>query len=60
MLPELGRAGHDYVLIGRAETLTRSFQDLVADLRKALERTQREPRQGDQHAAKGRPQTEAR
>jgi ribonuclease P protein component len=38
VLPEHGRAGCDYVLIGRAGTLDRRFTDLVADLRAALAR----------------------
>ncbi len=39
VLPELGRAGWDYVLIGRAvETETRDFQDLLNDLRCALKK----------------------
>lgn len=39
VLPELGRAGWDYVLIGRAvETETRDFQDLLNDLCYALKK----------------------
>lgn len=39
VLPDLGRAGWDYVLIGRAEkTATRDFQDLTEDLRRALKK----------------------
>ena len=38
VLPEHGRAGCDYVLIGRAGTLGRRYADLVADLRTALAR----------------------
>lgn len=39
VLPGLGRAGWDYVLIGRAvETETRDFQDLLNDLRYALKK----------------------
>ena len=38
VLPEHGRAGCDYVLIGRAGTLDRSYADLLADLRTALAR----------------------
>jgi len=45
VLGDHGLAGHDYVLIGRQGTLTRSFPDLVADLRKALDRTARGPGQ---------------
>ena len=36
ILPVEGRPGFDYVLIGRAATLERGFQDLRDDLRKAL------------------------
>lgn len=43
VLGDLGKAGHDYVLIGRQATLNRPFQALVADLRKALERTAKAP-----------------
>ena len=43
-LPEVGRPGHDYVLIGRAGTLTRSYAELCADLRTAVERLHRRPR----------------
>lgn len=39
VLPELGHAGWDYVLIGRAvETDTRDFQDLLNDLRYAVKK----------------------
>jgi ribonuclease P protein component len=38
VLSEHGRAGCDYVLIGRAGTLDRRYADLVADLRTALAR----------------------
>ncbi|MEM7170677.1 MAG: ribonuclease P protein component [Pseudomonadota bacterium] len=36
VLPDGGCAGYDYVLIGRKETLTRDFSDLLEDLRTAL------------------------
>ncbi len=38
VLPELGRPGCDYVLIGRARTLDRPYVELVEDLRQALGR----------------------
>ncbi len=38
VLPEHGRAGCDYVVIGRAGTLDRRFADLLSDLRTALAR----------------------
>lgn len=48
VLPVEARAGHDYVLIGRAATLTRPFADLIADIRKALDRTGRDQRRQEQ------------
>ena len=36
ILPAAGLAGHDHVLIGRVEGVTRDFQVLRADLIKAL------------------------
>ena len=37
VLPQKGREGHDYVLIGRNQiTATRPFQDLIKDLERAL------------------------
>ncbi|RDD60353.1 ribonuclease P protein component [Ferruginivarius sediminum] len=36
VLPEVGRPGYDYVVIGRKATLTRPYADLVADLRTAV------------------------
>jgi ribonuclease P protein component len=38
VMPEQGRPGHDYVVIGRGSTLTRGFEDLKSDLRVAIER----------------------
>lgn len=38
VLPACAEPGHDYVLIGRAATLTRRFPALLADLEKALGR----------------------
>ncbi len=54
VLPEFGRPGCDYVLIGRAGTLDRPYAELVQDLRTALERIGRNqgPRRG---AERGRP-----
>lgn len=48
LLPELGMAGHDYVFIGRAKTLTGTFDDLIRDMKHALKRladpaSQRQP-----------------
>ncbi len=36
VLPDLAAPGHDYVLIGRATTLSRPFPALVDDLARAL------------------------
>lgn len=35
-LPLLGREGHDYVLVARTATLSRSFAQLTQDLEKAI------------------------
>ncbi|MBK1669912.1 ribonuclease P protein component [Rhodovibrio sodomensis] len=40
-LPEVGLPGMDYVLIGRAGTLTRRYTDLLADLRQAVAKLNR-------------------
>lgn len=40
-LPALARAGHDYVVIGRAVALTRSFADLQTDLETAIAKLHR-------------------
>ncbi len=40
-LGSLARSGHDYVLIGRGPSLTRSFSDLEQDLNSALKRLHR-------------------
>ncbi|MGH6872309.1 MAG: ribonuclease P protein component [Rhizomicrobium sp.] len=37
LLPLYGAAGHDYVLVARAATLTRPFPALLEDLKAALE-----------------------
>ena len=38
VMPEAAAPGHDYVLIGRVETLARPYDLLVEDLRTALKR----------------------
>ena len=38
VMPAHAKGGHDFVVIGRAETLRRPFAALVADLKAALER----------------------
>jgi ribonuclease P protein component len=45
ILPTQGRAGTDYVLIARAETGTRRYAELLADLEGALRQLAR-PRRG--------------
>lgn len=45
LLPTLANPGFDYVLVGRAGTLDRAWPDLLADLRKAVDRV---------HGARGR------
>ena len=45
-----GQPGHDYVLIGRQTTLTRSFGKLISDLKSALHRLH-----ADRHAQEIRP-----
>lgn len=42
----LGRAGTDYVVIGRAATLTRPFDALRGDLEQAIVRLDRNPKSG--------------
>lgn len=44
LLPEAGRPGHAYVLIGRAATATRPYRALLNDLRTALKRVHAPPR----------------
>lgn len=44
VLPEAGRPGWDYVLVGRPEaTATRPFAELLAELRRALARLHERP-----------------
>jgi ribonuclease P protein component len=55
-LSEVGAPGVDYVLIGRATTLTRAYPDLLADLRQAvgkLARSGRTAQTGDAPARGG-------
>ncbi len=55
VLPEAGRPGWDYVLIGRQETNAQVFATLVADLRRAVERvsTAQRGQTGRGHRGKG-------
>lgn len=41
ILPLLGKAGYDYVLVGRHSTLSRAWPDLLNDLRTALAKVHR-------------------
>ena len=49
VMPDLAESGYDYVVIGRADTVTRPFPVLETDLRTALEnlKRRREKRRGD-------------
>lgn len=44
VLPEYGRKGFDYVLVGRTTTSVRAFDALCTDLQKALVRIHQEPK----------------
>ena len=47
VLPKHGRAGWDYVLVGRRDiTVRRAYAALEADLRRALDRLHRQPVRG--------------
>ena len=46
VLPRLARPCHDYVLIGRGETVERPFVLLLSDLEAALKRVHGKPPQG--------------
>jgi ribonuclease P protein component len=52
VLPEFGRPGCDYVLIGRAGTLDRPYAELVQDLRTALERVEENRSRGRSRRAR--------
>ena len=51
VLPEHGRPGYDYVLIGRSGTLDRPYDALVADLRTALHKVATDRARARQPAA---------
>ncbi len=53
VLPEQAVAGCDYVIIGRAETLTRPFSALLEDLATAVRRLQADPSASSSGAARG-------
>jgi ribonuclease P protein component len=46
VLPRLGQPAHDYVLIGRSETVERPFPLLLSDLETALRRVHGGPSKG--------------
>ena len=50
VVPERGRPGMDYVLIGRRETVDRPFADLVRDLATSLDKVARPRRFGPRPA----------
>ena len=54
VMPELGRPGHDYVVIGRGSTLTRDFEDLKSDLRVSIARATKNKGFGSKRGSKGR------
>jgi ribonuclease P protein component len=41
VIPERGKPGYDYVVIGRRDTLTSSFADMLDDLATALDKVHR-------------------
>ena len=51
ILPLHGKAGYDYVLVGRLSTLTRAWPDLLDDLRNALAKVHKAP-QGARHPSR--------
>ena len=57
VIPSSGRAGYDYVVIGRGGTLTRAYPDLVEDLKVALARVH-QPASRPRPTQPGRPKTE--
>lgn len=57
VLPVHAKLGYDYVLIGRAATLTRPFPDLLADLGRALGRLRVRVDAAAEQGAGPRPQT---
>lgn len=60
LLPAGGRAGWDYVLVGRPDaTINRDFTDLRADLAAALDRIHAQP-EGQPHHRPNRPPKKGR
>ncbi len=64
LLPELGRKGFDYVLIGRAGTLHRPWDALLADFASAIEHIHKPGRarasSGDTHSSSRAPRQQER
>jgi ribonuclease P protein component len=50
VLPRLARPSHDYVLVGRGETVERPFQLLLSDLETALKRVHGKTEKGARQA----------
>ncbi|MFZ2467247.1 MAG: ribonuclease P protein component [Parvibaculum sedimenti] len=55
ILPLAAKQGYDYVLVGRASTLTRAWPDLLDDLRAAMTKVHGAKPHGSQRPARGRP-----
>jgi ribonuclease P protein component len=51
VFPRCGRAGTDYVVVGRLGTLTRPFDALLSDLEQAIEKLERPQRRGPRKEA---------
>ncbi len=56
LLPRDGQPGTDYVLVARAGTGQRDYEELLGDLASALRQIARQPDRTDQTAAAPRPQ----
>ena len=59
-LPAVGAPGIDYVLIGRAGTLSRAYADLLADLRQAVDKLNRSGQSHGAGPARGGPRRRRR
>ncbi|HUD50675.1 ribonuclease P protein component [Parvibaculum sp.] len=53
ILPVAAKQGYDYVLVGRASTLTRAWPDLLDDLRAAMTKVHGARLHGPQRSARG-------
>jgi ribonuclease P protein component len=47
VLPKIARIGHDYVIIGRASSMNRPFEDLKKDIISAVSKLHAEPFRGN-------------